>query len=208
MVVKAADYQLIAGQLYKLGPDEILRRCVVEHERPFILAEAHGGVAGGNYAGKATAQKILRAGFWWPTLHKDAKGYCQNCDVCQRVGKPNRRDEMPLKLQVTLQAFYKWAVDFVGLINPPAKRSGARYIITATEYLTRWAEAKPVKDCSSATAAQFLFENVVTRFGCPRVLMSDKGSHFINQTIAGLTEEFKISHHKSTPYNPQANGTV
>jgi hypothetical protein len=40
--------------------------------------------------------RILRAGLWWPTLHKDAKEYYKACDVCQRVGKPSRRDEMPL----------------------------------------------------------------------------------------------------------------
>ena len=55
LVVRAADFTLIAGQLYKLGPDEILCRYVLEHERRRILEEAHVGVAGGHYAGKPTA---------------------------------------------------------------------------------------------------------------------------------------------------------
>ena len=96
LVVHTADFTLIAGQLYKMGPDEILRRCVLEHEKPLILAEAHSGPAGGHYGGKATAHNILTAGLWWPTVHKDARQYCHSCDICQRTGKPSRRDEMPL----------------------------------------------------------------------------------------------------------------
>ena len=65
-----------------MGPDEILGRCVLEHEKPLILAEAHFEVAGGHYAGKATAQKILAVGLWWPIIHKDAWEYCHSCNIC------------------------------------------------------------------------------------------------------------------------------
>ena len=62
LVTRAADLTIIDGQLYKLGADEILRKYVLEHEWPAVLAEAHEGVAGGHYAGKSMTQKILRAG--------------------------------------------------------------------------------------------------------------------------------------------------
>jgi hypothetical protein len=96
LVVRATYFSLVAGQLYKMGLDEILRRCVMEIERPVILIEADEGIAKGHYAGKATAQKVLRDGLWWPTLHRDAKEYARACDVCQRIGKPSQRDEIPL----------------------------------------------------------------------------------------------------------------
>ena len=115
---------------------------------------------------------------------------------------------MPLVPQVTLQPFHKWVMDFVGPINPPGKRTSAWYIITMTDYLTRWAETTLVVDCTAATEVRFLFDNIVTRFGCPRILMSDQGSHFINCTVSALMEELHIQHKKTTPYHPQANGTV
>jgi len=115
---------------------------------------------------------------------------------------------MPLVPQVTLQAFDKWAIDFVGPINPIVKRSEARYIITATDYLTRWTEAQAVKDCSVGSVTRFIFEHIITWFGCLRILMSDHGTHFLNRKIEALVEEFHIHHQKSTPYHFQVNDTV
>jgi transposase InsO family protein len=96
----------------------------------------------------------------------------------------------------------------VGPINPLGKRTGAKYIITATEYLTRWVEARAFKDYSSTTTTCFIFDDIITRFGCPKNIMSDQGTHFINKTIEALTQEFEVHHQKSTPYHPQVNDMV
>jgi transposase InsO family protein len=109
---------------------------------------------------------------------------------------------------MTLQSFKKWAINFVGPINPPGKRIGERYIIIAIEYLTRWVEARAVKDYSATTTARFIFDDIITRFGCPKILMSDQGIHFINNIVESLTEEFAVHHQKRTPYHPQENGIV
>jgi hypothetical protein len=84
---------------------------------------------------------------------------------------------------MTLQEFEKWAIDFVGPINPPRKHTGARYIITTIKYLTRWAEERVVKDCSENKVACFILDDIITRFGCPNILMSDQCTHFINKPL-------------------------
>eukprot|EP00253_Pinus_taeda_P004928 PITA_04928 len=98
---------------------------------------------------------------------------------------------------MTLQSFEKWAIDFVVPIQPQGK-IGATYIITTTEYLTHWLEAQLVKDCTGATAANFLFEYVLTQFHCPKILMSDHNTHFLNETISALIKEFKLT--RQTPF--------
>jgi len=65
-----------------------------------------------------------------------------------------------------------------------------------------------MKDCIGVTAVKFLFEHVVMRFGCPKILMSDHSTHFLNERINTLMEDFQVYHQKSTPYHPQDNGMV
>jgi hypothetical protein len=77
-----------------------------------------------------------------------------------------------------------------------------QYIIVATEYLTKCAEAKMVKFANAKQTAIFLYENIISRFGCPKILISDRGSHFLNDAIINLTELFNINHQNTTPYHP------
>ena len=101
---------------------------------------------------------------------------------------------MPLISVNPSLTFQIWAIDFIGPFPIPAKRIGARYIITVVEYVTKWAEAEPIDTCSSEIATKFIYENIITRFGCPLTLISDQGTHFINKTIKTLTYQFQIDH--------------
>ena len=65
-----------------------------------------------------------------------------------------------------------------------------------------------MKDCTTVIVVKFLFENVVTRLGYPKILISDQGMHFVNKLIVEFIVEFQIHHKKTTPYHPQENGTV
>jgi hypothetical protein len=113
------------------------------------LYEAHEGIVGGHNAGKATTCKgSMHMGLWWPSLFADAKDYCKHCDVCQQIGKPCQRDELPLFPVTALESFDKWEIDFVGPINPPTSHR-CTTLLPLTKYLTRWVEVMPVKDCTT-----------------------------------------------------------
>ncbi|MCO5600411.1 hypothetical protein L7F22_054523 [Adiantum nelumboides] len=206
LIKECEPYSLIAGTLYKLGKDDILRRCAREDEYLYILQEAHMGVAGGHFSGELTARKVLQSGYWWPTLFKDASLFAKGCDECQRYKTTQRKNRMPLHPIKVTQPFQKWGLDFVGPISSAARNTQSRYIIVATDYVTKWAEAKASRKADAITTAKFLFENIIAQFGCPFEIVSDNGTHFINEVIKELTSNFMISHHKSTPYYPQANG--
>ena len=97
--------------------------------------------------------KILNTGYYWPTLHKDATQYTKRCDKCQRMGWPTKIDEMPLQPQIVVAPFDKWGIDFVGPIEPPS--TGKSYILVCTDYVTKWAEAKPMKHPCDNNVAKF-----------------------------------------------------
>lgn len=68
--------------------------------------------------------------------------------------------------------------------------------------------ARSIYPTNTAIVAKFVFEYVLTRFGCHKFLMSDRGTNFLNETISMMLKEFQVYHQKSTPYHPQENGTV
>ena len=136
----------------------------------------------------------------------DALEFVKRCEQCQRTKPPVAREEMPLRPIMATRAFAKWGIDFVGPIKPPARHTHAEYIIVATDYLTKWVEAKATVKNDARTTAKFLYENVFTRYGLPIEIVSDQGVHFINEVIEFLLAEFMILHRRSAPYHPQANG--
>ena len=202
---KVAPYTIIHGILFRIGADEQLKRCLEKKERKQVIRALHSGPSGGYFAANTTANWIRSAGYWWPHLVRDVKTYVASCDQCQRTGAPAFWNHWPLTPVIPIAPFEKWGIDFVGPINPVSSRRN-RYIILATDYATKWVEAKPTRKNDAATAANFLFEDIMMRFGHPLELVSDRGTHFLNDVICDITTKYLINHRKTTPYNPKANG--
>ena len=203
--VNSTHFLIISGKLYRRGIDGILRRCVDYEEVPAILEACHDSACGGHFSGRLTGQKVLRAGYFWPTLFADAEAHVKKCDACQRYARNDLHMDLPLNPSLPIAPLEKWGIDYIGPVNPASSRRN-QYIIVATEYLTKWAEAKALKQADATQTAIFLYENIIARFGCPKILISDRGTHFLNDTVKEMTELFRINHRKTTPYHPQTNG--
>ena len=76
------------------------------------------------------------------------------------------------------------------------------------DYFSRWPKARPLKAANADTVVTFLYEEIICKFGAPRILQSDKETHFVNELIQRLTKRFKIKHSLSSSYHPQSNGLV
>ena len=100
----------------------------------------------------------------------------------------------------------RWGLDFVGPIKSLGRFTGARYILVATDYAIKWVEAKALRTNTATVTAKFLYEQIITRFGYPMELISNRGGRFINKTIQALTTTYFITHKTSTSYYPQGNG--
>jgi uncharacterized membrane protein len=90
----------------------------------------------------------------------------------------------------------------MGPIKPTTISFGNQYILVATNYTTKWVEAKALIDNIVQSTTNFIYENIIICFGCPTHLMSDQRTHFINRMIEILIQKFMITHHKSTTYHP------
>ncbi len=105
-----------------------------------------------------------------------------------------------------MDIFKRWGVDIVELL--PIIREGNRYIVVAMDYFSRWPEARSLKTANADMVATFLYEEIICRFGAPRILQSDRRTHFVNELIQRLTKRFKVKHSLSSPYHSQSNGLV
>jgi hypothetical protein len=110
-----------------------------------ILHAFHDEPCASHFSTKRTTYKVLQVRYYWPTLHKDIKEYVSHYDESQRMGKPTKRDEIPLQMHVSLEPFEKCGLDFVGPINPPSNQK--EHLLVCTNYLKIMGKIKVNKKC-------------------------------------------------------------
>ncbi|KAI3772812.1 hypothetical protein L6452_04006 [Arctium lappa] len=182
---------------------QLLRRCIPETEVAAILQHCHQSAYGGHFGGQRTAVKVLQSGFYWPTLFKDSHNFVQRCNECQRSGSISQKNEMPLNGILEVELFDVWGIDFMGPFPPS---NNCQYILVAVDYVSKWVEAMACVSNDAKTVVKFLQKQIFTRFGTPRALISDEGTHFINNLLSKVLEKYHVKHRVATAYHPQTNG--
>lgn len=112
---------------------------------------------------------------------------------------------MPLNFILEVEPFDVWGVDFMG---PFPSSYGNRYILVAVDYVTKWVEAIPSPTNDARVVSKFFKKQIFPRFGVPRVLISDGGSHFIEKKFEAMLKKYGVHHRVGLAYHPQTSGQV
>ena len=155
---------------------------------------------GGHFGRDITIGRV-RQDFWWPTIWKDVVAYIKTCDICQRYGPKGKHNALqPYRPVFPFEFIF---LDFV--VNLPMTQKKNRHLLTMTEGLTKWVEAKATKEATAKVSAKFLMEDIICQFGTPLTVITDNGSHFKGE-FHDLCERLGIQHRYGTPYHPQTTG--
>eukprot|EP00253_Pinus_taeda_P007765 PITA_07765 len=203
--LKAKGFTIIDDVLFKKNYDSILLRCLEKPEAQKVLQELHDGRVGGHFGADTTAHKIIHAGYYWPNLFRDAHEYVRKCLNFQTSSGRQRKPAFPLQPINIEQPFEQWGLDIIGEINPPSSKQ-RKYILTATDYFTKWVEAISLKTSNSEAIIEFIDQFIITRFGVPTTLVFDNASYFSGNAMFdfAIKRGFKLKY--SANYYPQGNG--
>ncbi|GJZ64326.1 reverse transcriptase domain-containing protein [Tanacetum coccineum] len=150
--------------------------------------------------------KALRIGYYWPTMHEDARKLIQACQDCQ-VQKPvPRNPQQKLNPITSPWPFYKWGIDIVAPF--PERPEKVKFLIVAIDYFTKWIEAKPVATIIGRQIKKFVWDNIVCRFGLLGEIISDNGKQLQDNPFKDWCKKLYIRQHFASVKHPQTNGLV
>jgi transposase InsO family protein len=198
---------------WKVTEDKVVLKCrgdddwvpfVPFVERAELISKYH--IQAG-HASVKTMMHLMESRWWWPQMDRDVRKWLETCQECQLAGRPNKsKKQARLHPMESSKPFARWHLDFVGEL--PVTRQGNRWILVAVDAATNWPIARAYQDASATTVANFLYQEIVLRFGCPQEVVSDRGSQFMSEVIAKYTKRIHINHKFTSAFHPRSNGKV
>jgi hypothetical protein len=189
--LKALKFCILEGNLNWKNPAAILLNFLPKDEADKVLQNFHAGECGGHLNWKVTANKILRAGFYWPTLFADVHQKVTACHQCQMFEGKRKILPLPLKPISVEAPFQQWGLNFIGEIHPPSS-SQHRWILIATDYFTKWIEAVPSRKTTESVIIKFLENNILSFFGFPRKIIANNVAAFRLKKLIDFCNQYHI----------------
>uniref|UniRef100_A0A3Q3KR86 Gypsy retrotransposon integrase-like protein 1 n=1 Tax=Monopterus albus TaxID=43700 RepID=A0A3Q3KR86_MONAL len=178
------------GELWS-GSQRVVK---TREEAKNVFAEFHSSPIGG-HTGIIKTRNAISSRFYWYGMTVDIENWILECDKCQKVGKP-------------LAVSAVWELVGIDLFGPlPKTADGFQYILTATDYFSKWVEAFPLKNKTGSEVAKQLC-SIIYKHGCPKRILSDQGREFVNEVSINhtLCELLQIKRSVTAAYHPQTNG--
>nr|GEW11754.1 reverse transcriptase domain-containing protein [Tanacetum cinerariifolium] len=137
-------------------------RCIGPFQAENVIREIHEGSCSMHVGPRLVVAKAIRLGYYWPTMHRDARDMIRTCNNCQIHRPVTRNPQQPLTSITAPWPFYKWGIDIAGPF--PKVPGKVKFLIVAMDYFTKWIEAKAVATITGSQVKKFVWDNIVCRF--------------------------------------------
>lgn len=188
----------------------IFCECSTPHKRPYLPEEfryaAYNAVHGLSHPGVRATRKLIQTRYFWPSMQADIGKWAKACTQCQRAKIQRHTTSEVSMFPPTTDRFMHIHIDIVGPLPPSVH--GHRYLVTMVDRTTRWPEAIAVEDITAETVARCVYDNWISRYGCPAQITTDQGRQFESSLFAALAKLTGVEKIRTTPYHPQSNGLV
>nr|GFB20004.1 reverse transcriptase domain-containing protein [Tanacetum cinerariifolium] len=204
--LKARQYELMKGVLYKRSFLTPWLRCVGPLQSEYVMREIHEGSCSMHAGPRSVVAKAKRLGYFWLTMHKDAQDMIRKCSDCQIHRPVTRHSQQPLTQITAPWPFYKWGIDIAGPFSEGPRK--VKFLIVAMDYFTKWIEAKAVATITGGQVKKFVWDNIVCRFGILGEIISDNGKQFTDNPFKDWCDKLNITQRFTSVKHPQSNGLV
>ena len=197
---QASQFVLIKDVLYNRGLSRSYLRCLSHEEANYVMREVHEGICRNHSKAQSLVHKLIRAGYYWLTMLKDAQAYVKAYDKCQRFSNFIKEPSEELSPMTAPWAFAQWGLDIMGPFLTGVRQ--LNFLVVGIDYFTKWVEAEALAIITEKNIQSFVWRNIICKFGIPRVFVFDKGKQFDNSAFRGFCSELGIRNHYSLPAHP------
>jgi hypothetical protein len=187
------------GRLYRRGVASAHKLVVPQDHRMYLMEASHDSLG---HRGFYATKSLIAERFWWPEMEQDISWYCKTCDMCQK------RQKLLVKIPpIVTHTPSIFQVLHADTMHMSPKSNGCGHIVHGRCGMTSWMEGRPVKDENGKAIANWLFEDIICRWGCITEIVTDNGGPY-RSAVGWLEQKYGIKGIKISSYNSKANGKI